>query len=156
VARLGSKVPDDASVDDDPDLLNFTMAVPWIGCWMSFQSQKYWPDLGKPDGLVVTPNADLAISVFSQEAVEGGFWMRSWLASLVLLPSTNFWIFGPDHPRPSLFSYDDLFAIGRLGLRWPNQDLAPLELDRAHVSLEQIFIKLHLGIFSKLQLSFDH
>jgi hypothetical protein len=75
VARLGSKVPDDASVDDDPDLLNFTMAVPLIGCWMSFQSQKYWPDLGKPDGLVVTPNADLAISVFSQEAVEGGFWM---------------------------------------------------------------------------------
>jgi hypothetical protein len=68
---------------------------------------------GKLDGLIfMIPNANLAISVFSHEHVEDGFWMRSWLASLVLLPSTNFWIFGPDHPRLSLFSYDDLLALG--------------------------------------------
>jgi hypothetical protein len=68
---------------------------------------------GKLDGLIfMIPNANLAISVFSNEHVEDGFWMRSWLASLVLLPSTNFWIFGPDHPRLSLFSYDDLLALG--------------------------------------------
>jgi hypothetical protein len=80
---------------------------------MSFLPQKYWPDLGKLDGPVfVTPDAGLAISVFSHEDVECDFWMRSWLASLVLLPSANFWIFGPDHPRLSLLSYGDLFALG--------------------------------------------
>jgi hypothetical protein len=95
-------------------------------------------------------------SVFtpSHEDVEGDFWTRSWLASLVLLPSANFWIFGADHPRWSLFSYDELLTLGRLGLRWPNQDLLPLELDRVHVNLERIFVKLHLRIFSKFQLSF--
>jgi hypothetical protein len=46
---------------------------------------------GKPDGLIyVTPDDGLAISVFSHEDVEGDFWMRSWLTSLVLLPSANF------------------------------------------------------------------
>jgi hypothetical protein len=68
----------------------------------------------------MTPDTGLAISVFIHEDVEGGFWMRSWLASLVLLSSANFRIFWPDHPRLSLFSYDDLLALGRLGLRWPN------------------------------------
>jgi hypothetical protein len=28
VARSGSMAPDDSPIDDDPDLLNFTMAVP--------------------------------------------------------------------------------------------------------------------------------
>jgi hypothetical protein len=35
VARLGSKAPDDAPVDNDPELLNFVGAVSWIGCRMS-------------------------------------------------------------------------------------------------------------------------
>jgi hypothetical protein len=80
--------------------------------------------------------------------------MRSWLASLVLLPSANSWIFGHDHLRSSLLSYDDLFALGRLSLRWLNQDLLPIELDRIHVNREQVFIELHLGTLGKLQLSF--
>jgi hypothetical protein len=84
----------------------------------------------------MTPDAGLAISVFSHEDAECYFWMRSWLASLVPLPSVNFWIFGPDHPWLSLLSYDDLFALGRLGLRWPNQDLLPIVVDRIHVSRE--------------------
>jgi hypothetical protein len=110
---------------------------------------------GKPDDLVfVTPEAGLAIYVFSHEDVEGDFWMRSWLASLVLLPSANSWIFGHDHLRSSLLSYDDLFALGRLSLRWLNQDLLPIELDRIHVNREQVFIELHLGTLCKLQLSF--
>jgi hypothetical protein len=77
---------------------------------MSSLSQTYWPDPGKPDdpvtGLIqgnrmirfvkpdgpvfVTPDTCLAIFVFSHEDVEGGFWMRSRLAYLVLLRSTNF------------------------------------------------------------------
>jgi hypothetical protein len=110
---------------------------------------------GKLDGPVfVTPDADLAISIFSHEDVECGFWTRSWLTSLILLPSANFWIFWPDHPQLSLFSYDGLVALGRLSLRWPNQDLLPLELDRVHVNLERFFIMHHLGIFSKFQSSF--
>jgi hypothetical protein len=36
VAKSGSKVSDDAPIDGDSDLLNFVMAVPWIGCGMSF------------------------------------------------------------------------------------------------------------------------
>jgi hypothetical protein len=84
----------------------------------------------------VTPEAGLVISVFSHEDVEGDFWMKSRLASLILLPSANFWIFGPDHPWLSLLSYDDLFALGRLALRWLNQDLLFNELDGIHVSRE--------------------
>jgi hypothetical protein len=113
------------------------------------------PDPGKPDGLIfVTLNACLAISVFSHEDVEGGFWMRSWLASLVLLPSANFFIFGPEHPRLSLFSSGKILALGQLSLRWPNQDLLPLELDHVHVELERNFIELQLRIFNKFQSSF--
>jgi hypothetical protein len=52
---------DDALADDDPDLLHFTMAVSWIACWMSLLSQKYWHDIGKPDGPVFTsPDASHA------------------------------------------------------------------------------------------------
>jgi hypothetical protein len=146
---------DDAPIDD---LLNFVATVPWIGCWMSFLPHKYGLDTGKLDGPVfTTPNVGLAVSVFSHEDIECDFSMKSWLASLILLPSANFWIFGSDHPRHhrlSLFSYDDLLALDRLGLRWPNQDLLPLELDRVHVNLKQIFVELHSGIFNKFQSSF--
>jgi hypothetical protein len=84
---------------------------------------------GKLNGSVfVTPDAGLVVSVFSHEDVEGGFRMRSWLASLVLLSSVNFWIFGPDHPWSSLFSYDDFLALGRLSLRCPNQTFFPWSL----------------------------
>jgi hypothetical protein len=40
VARLGSKVPDDNLVDDDPDLLNFTVVEFEIACQTSSQLQK--------------------------------------------------------------------------------------------------------------------
>jgi hypothetical protein len=94
VGWSSNKALDDAPIDDDPDFLNFAVAVPWNGCWMSFLLQKYWPDPRKLDDLViVTPDAGLAISVFSHEDVKGGFWTRSWLASLILLPSASFWIF---------------------------------------------------------------
>jgi hypothetical protein len=36
VAQLGSKAPDDAPVDDDPDLLNFVAVMSWIVAWSSF------------------------------------------------------------------------------------------------------------------------
>jgi hypothetical protein len=108
---------------------------------------------GKPNGpIFATPDVGLGISVFSHEDVEGDFWARSWLASLIL-PSANFWIFGSDHPRLSLFSYDNFFALGRLGLRWLNHDPLPIELDRVHVSWERIFVELHLGTLRKLQSS---
>jgi hypothetical protein len=101
---------------------------------------------GKPDGLVfVTPDAGFAVLVFSHDDVEGGFWTRSWLTSPVLLPLANFQIFRPAHTRLSLFSYDELLALGLLGLRWLNQDLLPLELDYVQVNLEWIFVVLHLG-----------
>jgi hypothetical protein len=35
VAQSGSKMPNDAPVDDDSKLLNFVAAVYWIGCRMS-------------------------------------------------------------------------------------------------------------------------
>jgi hypothetical protein len=36
VAQSRSKTLDDIPVDDDPDLLNFVVVVPWIVCWTSF------------------------------------------------------------------------------------------------------------------------
>jgi hypothetical protein len=36
VAQLGSKTPDDAPVDDNPDLLNFVAVMSWIVAWSSF------------------------------------------------------------------------------------------------------------------------
>jgi hypothetical protein len=80
--------------------------------------------------------------------------VRSRLASLILLPWANFWIFGPDHTRLSLLSYDNLFVFGGFGLRWPNQDLLPMELDRVHVSREWVFVELHLRTFYKFQSTF--
>jgi hypothetical protein len=41
VAQSRSKASDDAPVDDDPNVLNFTVAVSWIGHWTSFLPQKY-------------------------------------------------------------------------------------------------------------------
>jgi hypothetical protein len=79
VARSKSKASDDAPVDDDLELLNFVATVSWIGYWTSFLPQKYWPDPRKPDGPISkprwfsfhNPDADLAISIFSHENVEG-------------------------------------------------------------------------------------
>jgi hypothetical protein len=73
---------------------------------------------------------------------------------LILLPLTILRTFLLNHPRWSLFSYDDLIFLGRLGLRWPNQDLLPLELDHVHIHLEWVLIELHLGTFCKFQSSF--
>jgi hypothetical protein len=36
VAQPRSKAPDDAHVDDDPNLLNFVAVVSWIGRRMNF------------------------------------------------------------------------------------------------------------------------
>jgi hypothetical protein len=150
VARLGSKAPDDTPFDGDPSLLNFAAVVSWIVCWTKSLLQRYRPDPGKPNGPVFVPlDAGPAFSVFSHEDVKSGFWTRLWHVSLILLPSASFWIFGLDHPRLSLFSYDNLLSFGRLNLRWLNHDLFPLELDYVHVSWEQIFVELHLRILCK-------
>jgi hypothetical protein len=107
------------------------------------------------DGLVfTTPNAGLAFLVPIHEDVEGGLWAPLWLAPIVLLSLVIFQIFWLDHPRWPLFSYDDLLALGRLGLRWPNQDLLPIKLDNVHVHWERVFVELHLGTFYKFQSSF--
>jgi hypothetical protein len=95
VAQSGSKVSNDALVDDDPDLLNFAMMVSWVIGWMSFLLQKYWPDPGKSNGPVfATPDAGSVISVLSHDDVEGGFRKMPQLASLIHLSSTNFMILG--------------------------------------------------------------
>jgi hypothetical protein len=86
------------------------------------------------DGSVfVTPDASPAFHVLGHEDVEGGLWVSQRLAPLVLLPFTILRTFWLNHPRWPLFSYDDLLALGRLGLRWPNQDLLPIELNHVHV-----------------------
>jgi hypothetical protein len=41
VDKVNTSSADDAPVDDDPDFLEFAVAVPWIGCWTSFLPQKY-------------------------------------------------------------------------------------------------------------------
>jgi hypothetical protein len=73
---------------------------------------------------------------------------------LVLLPLAILWTFHLDHPRRPFFSYDDLLSLGRLSLRWSNQDLLPLELDHVHIHWEWVLVKHHLGTFHKFQSSF--
>jgi hypothetical protein len=76
------------------------------------------------------------------------------LPPLVLLPLTILQTFWLDHPRRLFFSYDDLFSLGHLGLRWPNQDLLPIELDHVYVCREWVFVELQMGAFCKFQPSF--
>jgi hypothetical protein len=76
------------------------------------------------------------------------------LGPLVLLTLAILQTFRLDHPRWSFFSYDYLFTLGRLGLRWPNQDLLPIELNHVHVRREWVFVELHLGTFCEFQSSF--
>jgi hypothetical protein len=91
-------VPDDAPIDDDPDLLNFTMTGPELVVERAYCRKSTsliqgnrMVRFGKLDGPVFAPpDVGLAISVFSHEDIERGFWMRSRLTSLILHPSTNF------------------------------------------------------------------
>jgi hypothetical protein len=76
-----------------------------------------------------------------------------WLAPLFLLPLAILQTFGLNHPQWPLLSFDDLFALGRLSLRWLNQDLLSIELDHIHVCQEWVFVELHLGTFYKFQSS---
>jgi hypothetical protein len=66
----------------------------------------------------------------------------------------TFRLYWLNHPRWPLFFYDDFLALGRLSLRWPNQDLLSIELHQVHVCRECVFIKLHLGTLCKFQSSF--
>jgi hypothetical protein len=100
------------------------------------------------------PDAGLAFLVLGDEDVEGGLWAPLRLAPFILLPMVVLRAFRFDHSRWPLFSYDDLFTLGRLGLRWPNQDLLPVELNHVHVRWEWVFVELHLSFFCKFQSSF--
>jgi hypothetical protein len=51
------------------------------------------------------------------------------------------------------FTYDEILALGRLDLRWLNQDLLPIELDHVHVRQERVLVELHLRTFCKFQSS---
>jgi hypothetical protein len=66
------------------------------------------------------PDAGHAFFLLGQEDVEGGLWALLRLADLVILPLAILRTLWLDHPQRPLFSYDDLFASGRFGLRWPN------------------------------------
>jgi hypothetical protein len=82
------------------------------------------------------------------------FGRRCGLAPLILLPLAILRTFRLDHPRRPFFSYDNLLFSGRLGLRWPNQNLLPFELDRVHICRERVLVELHLGTLYKFQSSF--
>jgi hypothetical protein len=84
----------------------------------------------------VPPNANPILLVLDHDDVEGGLWALVWLAPLVLLALAILRAFWFDHPWQSFFSYDDLLTLGRLSLRWKNQDLLPIELDHVHVCRE--------------------
>jgi hypothetical protein len=84
----------------------------------------------------VPPDVSPTFLVLCHEDAKGGLWAPLWLAPLILLPLAILRTFWLDHPRWSLLSYDDLLALGRLSLRWPNQDLLPIDLDHVHVYRE--------------------
>jgi hypothetical protein len=68
----------------------------------------------------VTPDADPAFLVLGHEDVEGDLWASLWFASLIISPLAVFQTFWLDHPQCAFFSYDNLLALDRLGLRWSN------------------------------------
>jgi hypothetical protein len=108
-----------------------------------------------PDGLIfVTPNVDPAFLVLGHEDIEGGLGAPLWRGPLVFLPLAVFQTFQLNHPQWSFFSYDDFLALGRVGLRWLNQDLLPIKLDHIHICREWVLVELHLGTFCKFQSSF--
>jgi hypothetical protein len=89
------------------------------------------------DGPVsVTFDVDLAFLVHGHEDVEDDLWASLRLAPLILLSFAIPWTLWLNHPRWSFFSYDDLLALGQLGLRWPNQDFLPIELNHVHICRE--------------------
>jgi hypothetical protein len=102
----------------------------------------------------VTSDVGSAFLVLGHEDVEAGLRVPLRLAPLILLSLVILRTFWLNHPRWPLFSYDDFHALGRLGLRWSNQDLLPIELDHVHVHRERVLVQLHLGTFYKFQSSF--
>jgi hypothetical protein len=102
----------------------------------------------------MTPDVGPAFPVLGHEDVEGGIWTSLRLAPLILLLLVVLQTFWLDHPRWPFFSYDDLLALGRLDLRWPNHDLLPIEFDYVHVYRERILVEFHLETFCKFQSSF--
>jgi hypothetical protein len=69
---------------------------------------------------------------------------------LILLPLAIFRTFHLNHPPWPLFSYDDILAFGRPGLRWPNQDLLPIKLDYVHVHWEMGLCRASFGDFLQI------
>jgi hypothetical protein len=102
----------------------------------------------------MTPYVGPAFLVLCHKDVEGGLRGSLQLAILVLLPLPILRTLWLNHPWWPLFSYDHLFTLGRLSLRWLNQDLLPIELNHVHIRWEQVFIELYLGTFYKFQSSF--
>jgi hypothetical protein len=128
VAQPAYKMPDDNLADDDPGLLNFNTVE-------------------------LQPDAGSAFLVLGHEDVKGGLWKSLRLAPFILLPMAILQTFWLDHPRWLFFSYDDLFTLGRLIMRWLNQDLLSIELDQVHVCQEWVIVEHHLGTFCKFQSS---
>jgi hypothetical protein len=91
----------------------------------------------------------LTFFVLSHEDVKSDLWALLWLGPLILLPLAILQTFGLDHPRLPFLSYDNVFSFGRLGLRWPNHDLLPFELNHVHVLWERGSVELHLGTLCK-------
>jgi hypothetical protein len=135
---------------------SFARRIP--GCRAAGLTQGNWTiRFGIPNGLVFTPpNAVPAFLVLGHEDIKGGLWAALQLAPLILLSLAILRTFRLDYPWWLFFSYDDLLSLGRLSLRWPNQDLLPLELDHVHICRERVLVELHLGTFCKFQSSFVH
>jgi hypothetical protein len=164
VARLGSKVPDYTLVDDEPNLLTFSMVEFEIVCRANSVLQSCWPDSGKSDYPVCDSGWSSFLCPLTSALSSLYLAMRiskvafGWHCGLppppfVLLPLAILQTFRLDHPQQPFFSYDDLHSLGHLGLRWPNRDL-PLELDHIHIHRERVLVELRLGTFRKFQSSF--
>jgi hypothetical protein len=122
MAQSGSKVLDDNLTDDDPDLLDFNIEKSEIVCRGADLTQgNRTIQFGILDGPVfMPPDAGSTFLVLGHEDVEGVLWVSLRLAPLVLLPSAIIQTFQLNHPRWPFFSFDDIFTLGRLSLRWPN------------------------------------
>jgi hypothetical protein len=67
------------------------------------------------DPVFTLPNTSPGFPILSHEDVKSDLWALLWLAPLIFPLLAIFQTFGPDHPRLTFLSYDNLFPLGRLG-----------------------------------------
>jgi hypothetical protein len=117
-------------------------STPWsllIWLVLGFEESVLFDLSGNPVPLVFL---QLPLIFFNQHS-RHGFYPLSRLPQHILLPHTNLWVVGLDHPVAQFIINDHVLSLGRLGLICAHQHLLVHELD--HANGERVRVELHLA-----------